>query len=315
MLSFAFLLKTYRGDEYRAKRLVASWNEYNVENLKMFILCPEDDVTLFKNLETDNIRVIEEEKIDVPIFEEDARWNKGYLNQEIYKLAFREKGLCANYMCIDSDALFIRPFYKWEFMYDDETPYTSLEEDNVLRADYYYNNKYWHGRREWISKKEDEMNFYPCHLLTCRGFQIFSCKVFKSLKEDFMKSKGYDYKNLIKVSPYEFSWYNLWLQKTKVIDIHQIECLFKYFHLKQYHIGYVLFEMKLEDWAEGNVGIRVHSNYGLGVGDYYDLSVYDGDNAVILDDIIDMDYNFYKRRRKGRVKRKSYTLLFKVKAS
>ena len=314
MVDLGFLLKTYNGDYHRAVKLVGSYTQYNVDRIPLFIVCPKNDIELFSILKGDGISIVPEEEIYSNVFTEDGKMSMGYLNQEIYKLAFWETGLCANYMCIDSDALFIRPFSKWEFMYDDETPYTSLEEDNDLRADHYYNKQYWNSRREWISKIEDEMDFHPHHLLTCHGFQIFSSKVLKSLKEDFMKLKGYDYKDLIRISPYEFSWYNLWLQKTNVIEIHQIECLFKCFHLKQHHIEYALSGMRLEDWAKGYIGIIVNSNYGVGEGDYYDLSVYNRDNAGIPDEIIDQNYNFYKRLRKGRVKRKGFSFLLMFKS-
>lgn len=301
MYDFGFFLKTYKNDYDRAECLVDSFKKYNEDLLPLFIACPKKDMILFERLKSDNISLICEEDICQDIFHEDGKWSAGYLNQEIYKLAFWELELCENYMCIDSDALFIRPFYKKDFMYDDETPYTSLEEDNDLRSDYYYSRLYWNGRMEWIRRIEDEMDYHPYHLLTCHGFQIFSSRVLKSLKNDFMKIKGYGYKDLIEIAPYEFSWYNFWLQKNQTIELHQVECMFKCFHLKQHHIACVLSGMKIEDWAKGYIGIIVNSNYGVGKGDYYDLSIYRGDNADIPDDIIEMNYRFYKRLRKERV--------------
>lgn len=44
--------------------------------------------------------------------------------------------------------------------------------------------------------------------------------------------------------------------------------------------------MKLDYWARGYIGIIVNSNYGVGKGDYYDLSIYNGDNESIPDDVI-----------------------------
>ena len=61
MIKFAFFLKTYRDDKVRVRKLIDSWNKYNVEQLKMFIMCPKSDVYEFKNLENENIEVIEEE--------------------------------------------------------------------------------------------------------------------------------------------------------------------------------------------------------------------------------------------------------------
>lgn len=313
MYDFGFFLKTYGKDYDRSVQLIESFEKYNVEALPLFLACPKDEIKLFESLEGNNIRIIPEEEICKNIFLEDTKWTAGYLNQEIYKLAFWELGFCMNYMCIDSDAIFIRPFYLKDFMYDEKTPYTSLGEDNDLRADCYYNKLYWNDRLEWIKRIEDEIDFHPHHLLTCHGFQIFSSKVLKSLKSDFMIPRGYSYKNLIEIAPYEFSWYNLWLQKTQIIEIHQIEYLFKCFHLKQHHIAYVLSGMKLDDWAKGYIGIIVNSNYGVGKGDYYDLSLYNGDNAGIPDDVIEMNYRFYKRLRQERIYRLPRIFMMRIK--
>ena len=312
MENFAFFLKTYRADYDRAVRLIDTYRKYNMELLPLYIACPKTDIHLFSSLEGTGVYIVPEEDICSGVFTRDNVWPAGYLNQEIYKLSFWETGLCANYMCIDSDAIFIRPFYKRDFMYDDDTPYTSLEEDNDLMADNYYNRLYWNGRMKLIEKIEDELDYHPYHLLTCHGFQIFSGRVLESLKNDFMRPRGYDYKKLIEIAPYEFSWYNLWLQKTEVIPIYPIGYLFKTFHLKQHHIASVLQGMRIEDWAKGYVGIIVNSNYSVGKGDYYDLSVYDGDNADIPNDVVEMNYRFYKRLRRGRERRRIRTLISKV---
>lgn len=313
MHDFGFFLKTYGKDYDRAVRLIESFENYNVEALPLYLACPQSDIKQFTKLERRNIKIIPEEEICTNVFLEDAKWTAGYLNQEIYKLAFWEMGLCANYMCIDSDAIFIRPFYLKDFMYDEKTPYTSLEEDNDLCSDCYYNKLYWNGRLEWIKKIEDEIDFHPYHLLSCHGFQIFSGKVLKSLKSDFMGPKRYTYKKLIEIAPYEFSWYNLWLQKTEIIPIHPIGYLFKTFHLKQHHIFYVLHGMRVEDWAKGYIGIIVNSNYGVGEGDYYDLSIYNGNNTGLPDDVIRMNYKFYKRLMKDRNYRLPLKYIGKIK--
>lgn len=304
MVNFAFLLKTYKGDYLRAIRLLGSYQKYNVEDIPLFLVCPEADMELFESCSSKVVSVIKEEEMKPDIFIEDGQWTSGYLNQEIYKLAFWELGLCANYMCLDSDGIFIRPFYKKDFMYDENIPYTTLVEDNDLRADFYYNQMYWNGRRERIKKIEDEMDFHPHKLLTCHGFQIFSAQVLESMKKEFMEPRNYSYKDLIQIAPYEFSWYNIWIQKSRCIPIHMVEPIFKYFHLKQHHILAVLQGMEIEDWARGYIGIVVNSNYGIGNGEYTDLSVYDIYNTDIPDDVIKKNYYFYKKLKNGIWKRK-----------
>lgn len=304
MQIFGFFLKTYSADYSRVVRLIDSYKKNNIESLPMYIACPKKDISLFQELQGENIFLIEEETICENVFTEDTKMSAGYLNQQIYKLAFWEKGLCANYMCLDSDAIFIRPFYKKDFMYDEDVPYTTLVEDNDLQADLYYNKWYWNNRREEIRKIENEIEFHPYHLLTCHGFQIFSGRALKSLRDDFMVSKGYTYKDLIRIAPYEFSWYNLWVQKTNVIPIHYIEPLFKCFHMKQHHVFYVLQGMKLEDWAKGYIGIIVNSNYAIGSGDYNDISVYKASNISISRAIINLNLKFYRRLKREKITNK-----------
>ena len=40
-----------------------------------------------------------------------AGLSAGYINQEIVKLCFWETGLADNYLCLDSDAEFVRDFH------------------------------------------------------------------------------------------------------------------------------------------------------------------------------------------------------------
>lgn len=298
MHDFCFFLKTYRNDYKSVVRLIDSFQQYNEENIILYLVCPKQDVYIFQSLIRNNMVLLEEEEIGVEVFENDTRWSAGYLNQAIYKLAFGELALCKNYMPIDSDAIFIRPFYKKDFLYDKETPYTILIEDNDLHADRYYYAEYWEGRRKLIEKIEDVYDFHPYRLLTCHGFQIFSLRVLKDLKDSFMVPNGYTYKDLIAISPYEFSWYNLWLQKSQCMPIYMCEPLFKTFHLKQHQIFSVLQGMRIEDWAKAYIGIVVNSNYGVGDGTYQDISCFTNKNAGIPMEIIHNNYTFYNKMKK-----------------
>jgi len=298
MYDFCFFLKTYRNDYNSVVRLVDSFQKYNEDHIILYLVCPKQDVSMFQALIKKNMILLEEEKIGVEVFKSDTRWSAGYLNQAIYKLAFSELALCKNYMPIDSDAVFIRPFYKKDFLYDEDTPYTILIEDNDLHADRYYYSEYWEGRRKLINKIEDTYDFHPYRLLTCHGFQIFSLQVLKNLKEKFMIPNGYNYKDLIEISPYEFSWYNLWLQKSKCMPIYPCEPLFKTFHLKQHQIFSVLQGMRIEDWAKAYIGVVVNSNYGIGDGTYEDVSCFTYENAGIPMEIIRKNYKFYKKLMK-----------------
>jgi len=68
------------------------------------------------------------------------------------------------------------------------------------------------------------------------------------------------------VSPYEFSWYNFWLQKTRTIPIHAREPLAKVFHHEGHHMEYLLRGVTTEDIARGYLAVVVNSNYSRDLG-------------------------------------------------
>ena len=69
------------------------------------------------------------------------------------------------------------------------------------------------------------------------------------------------YVDLLKISPYEFSWYNFYLQKSKIIPIVQSEPHFKTIHTNYQFVLYKLMGIKEEDWARSYIGIIVNSNF------------------------------------------------------
>jgi hypothetical protein len=152
-------------------------------------------------------------------------------------------------------------------MYDIETPYTLLVEDNELKVEPEYYNNYWVGRDIEIRKIIKSIGLpEKNHYLTCHGFGIFSSQVLSSLMEKFMKPNNYNYSSLLEIAPYEFSWYNLWLQFDKPIEIHIREPLFKYYHHKNHHLESVIKNLTTEDISRGYVGLVINSNYSRFMG-------------------------------------------------
>jgi len=139
--TLALLLKSYGGDADLAERMIASFTRFNGEGLPLYIVVPDEDVPRFEAFSGGNGTVLPESRLGQYIVTEPvAGVRPGYINQEIIKLAFWELGLAANYFCVDSDAVFVRPFGRDDFMLDDTTPYTVLVEDNELErsdAPYY----------------------------------------------------------------------------------------------------------------------------------------------------------------------------------
>ena len=101
---------------------------------------------------------------------------------------------------------------------------------------------------------------------TCHGHQIFSAKVLRSFKTEFLDPQGWSYADALEASPYEFTWYNMWLQKCQAIEIHQREPLVKVFHNESQHLEYVMRGITTADIARGYVALVINSNYSRDLG-------------------------------------------------
>ena len=266
--SFGILVKSYRGDHDAAQRLLDSIRIHNVERLPVWVVVPEGDTDLFRPLTEGVGQVISEEALAEHLVSADvAGIRPGYINQEIVKLAFWELNLAANYLPVDSDAVFLRPFRAADFMPTSEIPYTVLTEDNDLHVDPDYFSTHWQGRERILRQIQREVGLEDQRLLTCHGHQVLSSTVLQSLKDEFLSPRKWTYAEMLERGPYEFSWYNFWLQKSKVIPIEIREPYFKVIHGAAQHEEMVIRGIDLRDVARGYLGIVINSNFARAWGD------------------------------------------------
>jgi hypothetical protein len=279
MHQIAILVKTYIGDIEYVERLIGSYQKHNSDNIPLYIVVPNSDLFKFKKFKDENIELSSDESVTKYLVKDDSvrGIRPGYINQEIIKLAFWEKGFCENYFCMDSDGVFIRDFFISDFMYDDVTPYTILVEDNELVVDPEYYKANWAGREKLIRIIQKELGLIDKRILTCHAFAIFSCKVLESFYNNYLLPKNKNYIDLMKIAPYEFSWYNMWLQKDKTIQIEFKEPIIKFFHQKSHHLEYLAKGIKVSDIARGYIGYNINSNYSRqnGVVDYEGVDCYE----------------------------------------
>ena len=262
MQTLGLMLKSYGPDALRAERLVQSFQRFNDDALHLTIVVPPADLPDFLHLAGDTVDVMDETPfagylVDSPV----AGVSPGYANQQIVKLAFWELDRYENYLVLDSDAVFIRPFRAADFMADDRTPYSILVEDNDLKCDPRYFREHWQGREVHLRRIQELVGLNDQRLLTCHNHQVFNRQVLQSLKTEFMGPRGWSYRNLIQEAPYEFSWYNFWLQRSKVIPIEIREPWFKMLHHEGHHMEMALRGLTLEDYARGYVGLVVNSSF------------------------------------------------------
>ncbi|MBD5532328.1 MAG: hypothetical protein HDQ98_09015 [Lachnospiraceae bacterium] len=265
LYNFGFMLKTYRKDLSSAKRLVSSFIQYNDEKLPLFIVVSQMDFALFQKQMPNKryIHLMKEEDIPVQYVTENTPHlhTVGYINQQIVKLAFWETGLCKNYCCIDSDAVFISKIRQKRFLYDNSTPYSTLIEDNDLRTENRYYRKYWQRREVFIRKIWNTIGLKQEHILTCHGFQTMSALVLDDFKRNFLLPQSKTYSDILCISPYEFSWYNAWLQKSGTIPIYPCESPFKTYHMRYQWIRDRLSGINIDSLKRSYVGIILNSNW------------------------------------------------------
>lgn len=274
----AFLLPTYKGDLQYCKRLIQSYEKHNKDSIPLYIVLPSKDVELFKEFKLVHTYTQHQQYRNISIvFEEDLLKDSlvkdnsvlgirpGYINQELIKLSFYKLGLCENYLCLDSDGMFIRDFYVSDFMFDENTPYTTLIEDHELAVEPKYYKQYWIGREPSIKRIQRTLGLQDSRQLTCHGFAILNGKVLAGF-EKWCTDNSMTFTDCLKISPYEFSWYNMYLQKTKMIPLEVKEPLFKYFHHKGHHLEYVQKGVTISDIARGYVGLVINSNYSREYG-------------------------------------------------
>ena len=283
------------------ERLIRSYNNFNVDKINLYIVVPSVDIEQFSIFKSEVIHILSDELFSgETIADGTAGLKIGYLNQQIIKLEFGSLGFADNWMCLDSDGEFLRNFAYADFMYNEFTPYTVLVEDNELRVDRAYFEHVWQGRMRKIESIAKELNFTDKPILTCHGFQILSQKVIRDLKSRYMNPRGVKTADILEKAGYEFSWYNIWLQKSKTIEIHCREPYFKTFHNQRQHLAYLSQGVTRSDIARGYLGIVVNSNFSrdFGVVDYEQHELYELPLSDLYDESLRLIHLWLKKVRK-----------------
>ena len=256
------LCKSYSGDFEYAQRMVKSFHQFKSDAIQLFLVVPETDLELFAPLSGESVTLLSEQLVVGHLVDHEVHGMRpGYINQEIVKLSFWELGLAQNYFCVDSDAEFIRPFGVSDFMFDSVAPYSVLVQDLELAVEPEYYNQYWVSREAELRSIAELVGLDSRVVLTCHGHTVFSRTVLQSFVKDFLAPRDWTYADALEFSPYEFTWYNMWLQKSGVIAIHPREPWIKVFHNQSQHMEYLLQGVELSDIARGYLGVVINSNY------------------------------------------------------
>ena len=258
---FGILIKSYGPDLPYAERLLTSIDEFCEDDMPVAVVVPDEDLAVFAPAVSGRAELLPEslwcdQLVDYRIHGS----SPGYINQEIIKVSFGQHGLFANYLCADSETVFIRPFSTADFMYSEDVPYTFVTEDAELRADPIYESAYGSVRDRYLVGLREFLELPPRPYKTTHGMAVLSSQVCENLS-DYLISIDWTWADALELCPYEFSWYNFWLEREHVIPRVEREPIFKTIHLGHQHLELALKGIREEDLARGYVGVVVNSGF------------------------------------------------------
>ncbi len=233
---FALYCKSYRTDLLRVSRLAASVRQFNNEALPFFISVPKADEALFRShLTGHDVTVIQDETIiaaNPRISPAALRELPGSITQQIVKSEFWRLGLADAYICLDSDAFFIRPFGSSDFLTQGGTPYSVIDEgheflESAIRAG---RQRAIQDFREVAARVQSALDragraysFGPFPVIWHRA-------VWESLEREYLLPRRMNLCDAISLAPAESHWYGEALLKYQAIPLAPCQPLFKVYH-------------------------------------------------------------------------------------
>jgi hypothetical protein len=264
--------KSYRKDFLRLKRLLASIEQFNRDEIPFYVSTPEADKELLLQVVGSNgYHWVSDESIIVA----NPRVALGLtssipegLAQAIIKSEFWRLSIAANYLCIDSDSIFIRDFCKADFVAPDGDPYTVLHQNKEL-FQMATNRGHLKVERDLQAEAERVQTLFgrigPQYYCAPAPF-IWSAKVWQSLDQAYLIPKSITLWDEVTPQHPETLIYGEALLKYQAIPIRAIEPLFRVYHYDwQYYLCKRLGETT-EKLKQNFMGVIYQSNWEVEMG-------------------------------------------------
>lgn len=268
MKDLVLYCKSYRNDFLRLQRLLSSIEQYNDDQIPFYISTPLADKEVLEKIlgEHGSYTWIADEDIVAAnpkaVFEQ-YQAMPGGLSQAIVKSEFWRLKISENYLCLDSDCVFIRPFSKADFLTADGIPFTVLHQNKEFFQ--LANNR---GQAKVTANLRAEAQRVQA-LFDRQGPEfycapapfIWSAKVWESLDREYLIPKGITLWDLVTPQYPETLIYGEALLKYQAIPLLAIEPLFRV-----YHYDWQYFMMKrlgeTEETLKSNyLGVLYQSNW------------------------------------------------------
>lgn len=236
MKPLALYCKSYSTDLRRVVRLAQSIRQHNRENLPFYVSAPQAELPLFReHLAGLGAELLADEDIlraSPRIDAAQVARMPGSVAQQVVKSEFWRLGLSTACLCLDSDALFIRPFGLADFMAPDGTPYTMMDEAHDLLEDALRQK-----RQRVVDAFQREADLVQ-QLFQRQGRRysfgpfplVWHRAVWQSLDERHLQPKGMSLADAIAQAPIESRWYGEALLAYKAVPLLPCQALFKVYH-------------------------------------------------------------------------------------
>jgi hypothetical protein len=261
--------KSYRKDFLRLKRLLDSIKQFNRDEIPFYVSTPKvDKELLLQVVGSDGYHWVSDESIIAANPRAKPGIEKGRtsgLSQQVIKSEFWRLGLAENYVCLDSDCLFITDFYKHHFLADDGIPYTVIYENKEFYqlADNRGHFKVFqnlHAEAETVKALfgRSGLNYY----CPCPPF-IWSSKVWQSFDREYLEPKGMTFWDYSTAERPETLTYLEALLKFKAIPVHAIEQLFRVYYYDWHYFLLKRLGETEEKLKQHFLGVIYQSNWNL----------------------------------------------------
>lgn len=268
MHEICLMLKTYAPDAKYVERLVDSFHTNNADDLQLYVVVPQEDLTIFRGIRGKNVELICDENIPVSYASASAHSGAdlGFVNAGVSKLGFWELGLCKHYFSIDSDLVFIRPFSANDFLAENQAPYVVATEARNLQADPFYFGRYWPGRQAAVESVARRLGVVDPTFASYHTGQVMSSAILSSLKKTELEKNGLEYRDLMMEVPWEYFWYTTYAIHQREVLIQRRDEMLKVVHHQGEHLALRQMGISQADLARGYLGVVVNSNWSRQYG-------------------------------------------------
>ena len=271
MKDIVLYCKSYKKDFLRLKRLLDSIQKFNFDKIPLYISTPIRDRELLLQIIGDQGYqwVSDESIIKANILAPTGidQNKSGGLVQQVVKSEFWRLGLSENYVCLDSDCVFIKNFYRSDFLASDGIPYSVIYQNREyfqLAVDRGFKKAVKQLRAEGDRVKALFSRIGPNYYCPCPPF-IWSSEVWRSLDERYLKPRNLTFWDVCTTDHPESLLYLEALLNYKAIPLLPIEQLFRvYYYDWHYYLLRRIGECSSK-LGENYLGVIYQSSWDFGL--------------------------------------------------